>query len=50
MYKFTKSQEKINNLMTMDDIKVFAKKWKRTYDPDTNNKNVQLGYRNGNWH
>ena len=28
-YKFTKSREKINHLMYMDDIKVFAKKKKK---------------------
>ena len=29
-YKLSRSQEKINHLMYMDDIKLFAKKWKRT--------------------
>ena len=29
-YKLSKSQEKINHLMYIDDIKLFAKKWKRT--------------------
>ena len=28
-YKFTKSQEKINHLMYIDDIKTFAKKNKK---------------------
>ena len=44
--KFTKSQEKINHLRYMDDIKLFAKKkkkWKITWDSDTNNKNIQSG-------
>ena len=29
-YRFTKSQEKIKHLKYMDNIKLFAKKWKRT--------------------
>ena len=33
----------------MDDIKVFAKKMKRTGDLDTNNKNILPGYGNGIW-
>ena len=43
-YKFTKSQKRINHLIYIDDIKLFAKKWKRTGDSDTNNKNRQPGY------
>ena len=35
--------------MYMDDIKVFEK-WKRTGDPDKNNKNIKPGYRNGIGH
>ena len=27
-YKLSRSQEKINHLMYMEDIKLFAKKWK----------------------
>ena len=27
-----------------------CKKWKSTWNPDTNYKNIQLGYRNGIWH
>ena len=34
----------------MDDIKLFAKKCKRIGDYDTDNKNIQPGYRNGIWH
>ena len=34
-YKLSRSQEKINNLMCMDDIKLFAKKWKRTGNSHT---------------
>ena len=34
-YKLNRSQEKINHLMYMDDIKLFAKKWKRTGNPRT---------------
>ena len=29
-YKLCRSQEKINHLIYMDDLKLFAKKWKRT--------------------
>ena len=36
-YKFTRSQEKVNHLMYMDDIRLFAKKWKRTGNPNTHN-------------
>ena len=35
--------------MYMHDIKLFAKKWKRIRDSNTNNKNIQPGYRNGIW-
>ena len=38
-YKFTKSQNKINHLMYMDDMKLFAKKGNRIGSSDTNNKN-----------
>ena len=34
-YKFIKSQEKIHHFMSMDDIKLFAKKWKGIEDSDT---------------
>ena len=34
-YKLSRSQEKINHLMYMDDIKLFAKKWKRTGNSNT---------------
>ena len=36
--------------MYMDDIKGFAKKWKRPRAPDTNNKNILSGYRNRIWY
>ena len=36
-YKLSRLQEKINHLMYMDDIKLFAKKWKRTGNPNTHN-------------
>ena len=41
-YKSIKLQEKINPLM--QDV---CRKWKRTGGPNTNNKNVRPGYRNG---
>ena len=34
-YKLSRSQEKTNHLMYMDDIKLFAKKWKRTRSSHT---------------
>ena len=49
--KYSKSQEKINDLMYIDDIKIFAKKiLKRTGEPDTNNKNIYPGYSYEIWH
>ena len=41
-YKFTRSQEKINHIMYMDDITVFAKDFKEMVT-DTNNKDIKLG-------
>ena len=35
-YKLSKSQEKINHLMYMDDIKLFCQKRKRIENPNTN--------------
>ena len=37
--------------MYMDDTMLFAKKWKRIVDTDTNDENIQTGYRNemGHW-
>ena len=46
-YKFTKSQEKINHLMYMDDIKWYEKNENKNGDSYINNKNIQPGYRNG---
>ena len=34
-YKLSRSQEKINHLMYMDDVKLFVKKWKRTGNTNT---------------
>ena len=42
--KEEKKREQRNN------IKVLAKKGKRTRDTDTNNKDIHLGYRNWIWH
>ena len=36
--------------MYIDDIKVIAENEIRTVDPDTNNKNIQVGYRIGIQH
>ena len=47
--KFSKSLEKINHLIYMDDIKMFAKKKQNTRYFNTDNKNIQFGYSNGIW-
>ena len=44
-YTFSKSQE----TMCMDDIKVFAKKWKRTGDPDAYYKYIEPQFGIGIW-
>ena len=44
--KFIKSQEKVNYLMYIGNIKLFTKNEKTTRTPDTNNKNIQPVYRN----
>ena len=46
-YKLSRSQEKVNHLMYMDDIKLFAKKWKRTGNAYTRSQNIQSEHRNG---
>ena len=44
VYKLRRSQEKINHLMSMDDIKLFAENEK---EQETL---IQRGHRNGIWH
>ena len=44
-YKFTKSQEKINRLMYIDDFKIFVKNEKEV----ETFKNIQSRYRNIKW-
>ena len=44
-YKHSKLQEKINHLMYMVDIKLFAKK-EKIGKPNTNCENIQSRYRN----
>ena len=39
--KFTKSQEKIYHFMSVDDMKLFVKKWKTSENFDDINKNIQ---------
>ena len=39
-YRLHKSQEKINHLMYMAGIRLFAKKWERTGNPKTGSKNI----------
>ena len=46
-YKLTKSQEKINHLIYMDDIKLFAKNEKKIENPNTHSENIQSGYTDG---
>ena len=48
-YKLHKLQEKINYLIHMKDIKLFAKK-EGTGNPNTGSDNKQSGYRDGIWH
>ena len=48
-YKLTKSQEKINHLMFMDDIKLFSKN-KKELETNTHSQNIQSEHRNGIWH
>ena len=45
-YKLTKSQEKINHLMCMSGIKLFAKNEKEL-ETNTHSQNIQPGYRDG---
>ena len=49
-YEVSKSQEKINHLMFMDDIKMFAKKWKRIENSNTCNEDIYSRHRHGIWH
>ena len=49
-YKLSKSQEKINQLMYMDDIKLFYQKLKRIGNSNTRTQNIQSGHRDGIWH
>ena len=48
-YKLDKSQEKINHLVYMDDIKWF-KKWKRIGNTYTGSVDILSSYRDGIWH
>ena len=47
-YKFTKSQEKVNYQMYIDDIKLFAKKCKRIGDSNPTNKTLKSGWNRKN--
>ena len=49
-YKLSKSQEKINHLMCMNGIKLFAKKENRTGNSNTRRENIKSGHRDGIWH
>ena len=48
-YKLTKSNEKINHRMYMDDIKRFAKNEKEL-ETNTRSQNIQSEHRDGIWH
>ena len=45
--KLTKSQENINHLKNMDDIKLFAENEKRIGNPNTVSENIESGYWDG---
>ena len=49
-YKLSKSQEKINHLMYMDDIKLSAKNEKEFGNPNTGGEDIQSGHRDEIWH
>ena len=50
-YKLYKSQEKINHLMYLDNIKLFARKRKkRIGNLNTGNEDIQSEYRDRIWH
>ena len=48
-YRLSRLQEKINHLMYLDDIEIFAKKTKKKTGR-TNTQNIQSRYRNRIWH
>ena len=48
-YKLSRSKEKINHLMYMDDIKLFAKNEKRTGNPNIHSQNIQSRHTDGIW-
>ena len=48
-FRFIKQQEKFNNLMYMEDVKLFANN-EKGLKTDTNNKYIQCRYNNGIWH
>ena len=45
--KLHRSQEKINHLMDMDEIKLFAKKWERNRIPNRGCEDIKWLYRDG---
>ena len=47
---FSKSQEKINFLMYIDDIKLFIKNEKRIRNSNTRSEDIQSGAIDGIWH
>ena len=49
-YKLSKSQEKLNHLMYMDDIKLFVKIEKSTGNSNTRSENIESEDRDGIWH
>ena len=49
-YKLSKSREKMNHLMYMDDMKLLAKNKKKPGHPNTGSENIQSGSKDGIWH
>ena len=49
-YTLTKSQEKINHLMYMNDVKLFAENEKDIGNSNTGNEDILSGYRDRIWY
>ena len=49
-YELTKSQEKNNHVMYMDDMKLLCNNGKRTINSNTRSENIESGHWDGNWH
>ena len=49
-YKLTKSRQKINLLMSVDDMKLYAKKWKRIWNSNSRTESIKSGHSDGIWY